>query len=465
MSDYFNSNKGDRSNFWINATAVGGTMLVGVATFVGCRYKIARPTEFIVRTGLGIKGVSVTKQGLQWPLQRVSRFDITPQTINVHIDAMSQERIPFKMPAVFTVGPHYQPTADDLAGQPPDSLIRYVSLLLDLSPEELHRLIVGVIEGETRILSATMKLDDLFNKRDAFKEVITGNLNAEFKRLGLWVYNANVNDLADLEDSSYFSEQRKRALQKVAEQARVDVAEAIKEGDTGTKLYERDTRVRLAQLEKEAKLVENDRQRDINQSDATLRIATAEFERDANIAEAESRTTGQREENKMQLTVEVERKARTAENLRAEDFTKTVVEAEQRVRKAEGEAAAVVLAADAQLYLEQQQAEGRKILMAAKATGLIALTDAMGSPETYNKYLVLQGDLLPKIAHSQAEAVRDMRPMIWSTGADGGGSAIADLVRNLPPIADGLGKWTGVDLKKMMRQMLTEEPAKINDKE
>jgi len=39
--------------------------LVGAAAFIGMRYKVCRPEQMMVRTGLGIKSMSVAKQGVQ----------------------------------------------------------------------------------------------------------------------------------------------------------------------------------------------------------------------------------------------------------------------------------------------------------------------------------------------------------------------------------------------------------------
>jgi hypothetical protein len=51
---------------------VGGALAVGVAAFMFLRFKVAPPTGYLVRTGLGIANVSITKTCVQWPLQRVT---------------------------------------------------------------------------------------------------------------------------------------------------------------------------------------------------------------------------------------------------------------------------------------------------------------------------------------------------------------------------------------------------------
>lgn len=417
---------------WTMFKAGLGLSIVGAGCFLAARYHVAKSSEKLAFTGWGIEDITVCKQGLQWPLQRVTRFDLKPKTIKVPVGAMSEERIPFKMPAVFTVGP-------DITDLNERGLHRYAKLMVDMDAEEFRKAVIGVIEGETRILSATMPLDHLFNERDKFKEIITTNINKELKPLGVLVWNANIEELDDLEDSSYFAEQRKRALKAVSEKARVDVAEAINSGDIGTKSYERETRIKVAALEKDSVLAENERDREIAESKAALRVAQAEYEQKARIAEAESRAAAEQRTNDLQFAVEEKRKIQRAEQLRADELTDAQVKAE-----------AVQLTADAYLYQQTKHAEATLRQMEAEAEGLHRLVEAIGGPDAYKQYLVLKGDILPTIADAQAKAVKDMKPIIWSTGSEPQ-TPVANLIRNLPPLAEGISQWTGVDLKDLMK--------------
>ena len=78
---------------------------VGALAFVGLRYKVCRPEQVMIRTGLGIKEMLISKKGVQWPLQKVFMVDMMPKTFSFNLQNMSQEKVEFKLPVTFTVGP------------------------------------------------------------------------------------------------------------------------------------------------------------------------------------------------------------------------------------------------------------------------------------------------------------------------------------------------------------------------
>ena len=49
---------------------VGVVALVGFAGFAATRYRISKPEEYLVRTGLGIEDMIVARKGFVWPFQQ-----------------------------------------------------------------------------------------------------------------------------------------------------------------------------------------------------------------------------------------------------------------------------------------------------------------------------------------------------------------------------------------------------------
>ena len=49
----------------LTACAIGGG-----AMFAINRYKVAEPSQYLVRTGLGIKDIKISKTGIHWPFQK-----------------------------------------------------------------------------------------------------------------------------------------------------------------------------------------------------------------------------------------------------------------------------------------------------------------------------------------------------------------------------------------------------------
>lgn len=90
---------------------------------------MAAANEYLVRTGIMIDDIDICKQALHFPFQTMTRINMHPITYNCLIEeAMSQERISFNLPTVFTVGPEDNDSA----------LKIYSKLILGATPEELE---------------------------------------------------------------------------------------------------------------------------------------------------------------------------------------------------------------------------------------------------------------------------------------------------------------------------------------
>lgn len=69
-----------------------GVAGIGVGSFLARRVIIGNPSEYIVKTGLGIADLSVSKQTIRWPFQTATRINVEPRTFSVDVSAMSRER-------------------------------------------------------------------------------------------------------------------------------------------------------------------------------------------------------------------------------------------------------------------------------------------------------------------------------------------------------------------------------------
>ncbi|MCI39863.1 flotillin-like protein, partial [Trifolium medium] len=111
-------------------------------------YKVAKASEYLAITGAGIKDIKLKKKAWILPGQSCRVFDLSPENYTFEVQAMSAEKLPFVLPAVFTIGPR----VDDH-----ESLLKYAKLI---SPHRKHskhviELVQGIIEGETRVLAAS----------------------------------------------------------------------------------------------------------------------------------------------------------------------------------------------------------------------------------------------------------------------------------------------------------------------
>lgn len=173
------------------------------------------------------------------------RFSVQPRDYNMTLQAMTKEKLQFVLPVVFTVGPdvlhrganskfstaddggaHDSPTHDDdddhidatHREDQGDALMKYAMLLAQsdgskkgANQDNLGNIVRGIIEGEVRVLVSSMTMEEIFGEREVFKQRIYRNIQTELDKLGLKIWNANVKELKDAQDSHYFESLSRKA--------------------------------------------------------------------------------------------------------------------------------------------------------------------------------------------------------------------------------------------------------------
>ena len=137
-------------------------------------YHISQPNEFLCKTGVGIDDVLVVKKCFQLPGQSVVRFSISPHSYSLEIQAMSLEKLEFRLPAVFTVG----------AKDSPEALCKYARLLTT-NQRNVAELVKGIVEGEMRVICAGLTIEEIFKDRQLFKDRALGSIDKELSVFGI----------------------------------------------------------------------------------------------------------------------------------------------------------------------------------------------------------------------------------------------------------------------------------------
>jgi len=160
----------------------------------------------------------------------------------------------------------------------------------------------------------------------------------------------------------------------------------------------------------------------------------------SSIKDAEGRATA--------LKLEAEGKAVAIE-------TEAKARAIARKLEAEAEAKAVEYKAYADYIKKQQEAKGILELRQAEADGLTRLIGSAGTVESLNQYLMVRDDILPKLAHEQAEALKGMKinNNVWQTGTKEDGvkgftGVVSDLLKTGVPLLENIKNQTGYDFLK-----------------
>ncbi|CAH1451875.1 unnamed protein product [Lactuca virosa] len=315
-------------------------------------YRVASASEYLVITRFGIDDIKIAKKAWILPGQSCSRFDISPVNYTFDVQAMSAEKLPFKLPAVFTIGPRID---DD------DSLHKYAKLIASHDKQSHHviELVKGIIEGETRVLAASMTMEEIFKGTEDFKKEVFDKVQLELNQFGLLIYNANVKQMVDEPGQEYFSYLGQKIQQEAANQAKIDVSEAKMKGEFGSKLRQGQTLQNAAKIDAETKIIatqrqgqgkkeeikvqtevkvfENQREAEVAEANAELAMKKAKRAKDSQVVELESKKVVALREAELQKEVEIMNTLTQTEKLKAEFLSKASVDYETKVQEANWE--------------------------------------------------------------------------------------------------------------------------------
>ncbi|XP_047165445.1 flotillin-like protein 1 [Vigna umbellata] len=459
-------------------------------------YRVAKASEYLVITGIGIKDIKLAKKAWVFPGQSCTVFELSPVNYTFEVQAMSSEKLPFILPAVFTIGPR----VDDK-----DSLLKYARLLSshDKLSNHVNELVQGIIEGETRVLAASMTMEDVFRGTKSFKQEVFDKVQLELNQFGLFIYNANVKQLVDVPGHEYFSYLGQKIQMEAANQAKVDVAEAKMKGEVGAKMREGETQQNAARINAETKIIstqrngegvkeeikvktevkvfENEREAVVAQANSDLAQKKAMWEKTAQVAKVEATKAVAMREAELQREVERMNALTRTEKLKAEFLSKANVEYETKVQEAnwelyrkqkvaeanlfekEKEAQAQKAlaeakyfreqkAAEAELFAKKKEAEGLMLMGQAQGAYLSTLLGALGGNYTnLRDYLMINSGMFQDIARTNAEAIRGLQPKIsiWNNGGEGSDSGVgmkdvAGVYKMLPPLLNTVHEQTGM---------------------
>ena len=451
-------------------------ILVAAVMFFAQRYKRCPPDQIMViygrteRTADGRPKPSKTLHGgasLVWPLiQDYAYISLKPMTINIDLrGALSLQNIRINVPSTFTIGVSTEPSI----------MANAAERLLGFRVEDIEEMAKEIIFGQLRLTVATLTIEQINQDRDSFLELIQKNVGQEMRKVGLYLINVNIADITD--ESDYIESIGKKAASTAVEQARVDVANAERDGAIGKAEADRTREIQVAQnnaeAEKGRKAAQADQRVYVEQQEAMAvggeNAAQAEIARaNADLAEAEASAkqradvaTANAEAEIAKAKYEEEEQTLRASEIARETIAKQQVEiaaeaeAERQRRIARGEA-------DAILARYEAEAEGVKQVLEAKAQGYSNLvSSASGDPKAAATLLMVEK--IEAMVSAQTEAIRNLKIdkiTVWDSGNDKDGNSatsnfVSSLVQSLPPIHD-VAKMSGVELPDYLGSM-TEE--------
>ncbi|MFN4873708.1 MAG: flotillin family protein [Akkermansiaceae bacterium] len=409
-----------------------------------------------------------------WPVfQDYQYLDLTPLPIDIQLTgALSKQNIRVNTPSTFTVGVSTEPGVMENAAE----------RMLGLNMEHVKELAKDIIFGQMRVVIATMDIEEINADRDKLIANISMGVEVELKKVGLRLINVNVQDITDA--SGYIDALGQEAASKAIAEAKVKVAMADRDGESGAAAMQRDKRINVAAANAEATRGENTSLIDIANSDAQRRSAQAEAERIAMAAEKVAEAKVLEEAYVSEQAAERQR----AERDKATQYADIVVPAQiakdrqiveadaeaERVRRiqqgmADAVRAAKQAEADGIKFVQEAEAggmkaklfaeaEGAKAVLEGKAKGFEDLIKACMGPAGAQNMLVTE--LLPQLVREQVQAISNLKIdkiTVWDNGngADGKSSTasfLSGLAGAVPPLHE-IAKNVGVELPQYLGKL------------
>src|SRR5205809_4570800 len=217
-------------------------------------------------------------------IQDYAYLSLEPIQIEVPLrGALSAENIRVNVPSVFTVAIDTKPEVMQNAA------IR----LLGLKQPEVRKQAEEMIFGQMRQVIASMGIEEINRDRDKFLQHVQHSLEPELSKIGLTLINVNITDITD--ESGYIDAIGQKAASLAIQQARGDVADNEKMGETRVASAERDKSIQVSRANKDQSIGSREAQREQAVRIATLEKAqsvgdrTAAFEQDAQVKLAAQR--------------------------------------------------------------------------------------------------------------------------------------------------------------------------------
>ena len=453
----------DLSSGAIFAVIAIALFLVGTVALLFSRYKMCPSDKILivygnVGAGRSAKCIHGGATFVMPIIQSCAFMDLNPINIDVPLKgALSSQNIRVDVPSSFIVGISTQP----------EIMQNAASRLLGRSRQDIRDLASEIIMGQMRVVIASLTIEEINADREKLIKGITGGVDVELHKVGLYLINANITDIRDA--SGYIAALGQEAAARAINDAMIKVAEETRRGEIGKAEALREQTIQVAMANAAAVEGNNEAQMKVADSNAKLKVRQAEAQRVAVVAEREQAAKAEeagyiaRREAEMKRA-ELERATQTANEIVAAEILKRKQEiaaeaaAAVRVKEEQGKADALVIAkeaegnaaiklakgeADALLLKKKAEGEGLELVgrgqaaaiqaaLEAKADGFRKIVEAAGDARAASGLLVTEQ--LPQIVETQASAVRGLsfdKVIVMGGGSDSKSGSVGGFVQNL----------------------------------
>lgn len=489
----FAAKVGESSSQSIIAIVAIVVFLLGTAALLFSRYKMCPSDKILivygkVGAGRSAKCIHGGATFVMPVIQSCAFMDLNPINIDVPLKgALSSQNIRVDVPSSFIVGISTQP----------EIMQNAASRLLGRTREDIRNLASEIIMGQMRVVIASLTIEEINADREKLIKGITGGVDVELHKVGLYLINANITDIRDA--SGYIAALGQEAAARAINDAMIKVAEETRRGEIGKAEALRDQTVQVAMANAAAVEGNNEAQMKVADSNARLKVRQAEAQRIAEVAEREQAARAEQAGYVASRVAEMERAELERATLTANEIVKAEIQKRKQeiaaeaaaavlVREQQGRADALIIEkeaegnaaiklakgeADALLLKKKAEGEGLELVgrgqaaaiqaaLEAKASGFRQIVEAAGDARSASGLLVTEQ--LPQIVETQASAVRNLSfdKVVVMGGGDSKSGSVGGFVQNLVtgtlPLHE-LASSVGVELPSYLGKSAASEPA------
>ena len=436
--------------------------ILGTVVWLFSRYKMCPSDKILivygnVGAGRSAKCIHGGATFIMPIVQSYAFMDLNPINIDVPLKgALSSQNIRVDVPSSFIVGISTQP----------EIMQNAASRLLGRTRQDIRDLASEIIMGQMRVVIASLTIEEINADREKLIKGITGGVDVELHKVGLYLINANITDIRDA--SGYIAALGQEAAARAINDAMIKVAEETRRGEIGKAEALREQSVQVAMANAAAVEGNNEAQMKVADSNARLKVRQAEAARIALVAEkeqaAQAEAAGYIANREAEMKrAELERATQTANEIVKAEIQKRKQEiaaeavASVMVKEQQGKADALVIEkeaeglaatklakgeADALLLKKKAEGEGLELVgrgnaaaiqaaLEAKANGFRGIVAAAGDARAASGLLVTEQ--LPQIVETQASAIRNLSfdKVVVMGGGDSKSGSVGGFVQNL----------------------------------
>ena len=334
---------------------LGVIVLLVVLTIIGLlsRYRKCPSDQLLVVFGK-VSGKSAAKiypggGVFVWPvIQDYKVMSLRPFQINSEVIGPDSGMIQTHVKVALTTAISQDPAIQQNAA----------ARFLSANSDEITRQIKTILEGEVRLIIASLSIEEINSNRDAFKTKVKDSLGTELNKIGYDITNINIQEITDEQD--YIKNLSKKKETEARANAEADIADKEKDGAIRKAKIRQEQEIQVATADKE-------RETTVSQTkqEQAVRVAEIEKERETQIAETQKAKEVQLSE------IEKDKQTGIANQKALQIAAVAEADADAESKKAEADARKVAAVAEQKAKAESSKAESeasqRKAVAAAEA--------------------------------------------------------------------------------------------------